>query len=85
VPLGLLLALNVLPRGWLAWWTLAVLAIAIVEISAWLFPHHYPDFGQLRGLPVALSITRSVLLVALALLLNAGFFARYGLPRPKAC
>ena len=85
VPLGLLLALNVLPRGQLACWTLAVLALAIMEISAWLFPHHYPEFGELRRLPVALSVTRSVLLVALALLLNAGFFARYGLLRRKAC
>ena len=56
-----------------------MLVVAILGISTWLFPHHYLQFIALEVLPVSLSVVRSACLVALALMLNFAFFAKYGL------
>ena len=80
MPLALLLALNIFPPHWTSGRGFAVLVVAIVGISSWLFPYHYmTQFIALQVLPVSLSVVRSTCLVGLALLLNLAFFAKYGL------
>ncbi len=78
MPLALLLAINIFPRHWTIWLAFAVLAVAIVGISGWLFPYLYPALIKLQWLPVVLTITRSVCLVLFALLMNIPFFVKYG-------
>ena len=57
-----------------------MLVVAILGISSWLFPYHFMrQLTALQTLPVFLCLTRSGCLVGLALLLNARFFAKYGL------
>ncbi|HEX4142368.1 MAG TPA: hypothetical protein VHY91_02365 [Pirellulales bacterium] len=80
MPLGMLLALSVFPRSAALWCAFAVLAVAIMGLSSWLYPNHYVGmFTALQMWPVAIAVIRSACLAAMALLLNVGFFTRYGL------
>ena len=79
LPLALLLALNIFPRGRAVWVAFAVLAVAILALSGWIWPYHYQELTRLQNAPVAVVVTRSACLLSLAVLLNVCFFARYGL------
>ncbi len=85
LPIALLLALDDMPKHWVPWSLLVSLMAAILGISGWLFPYHYMDAAgivALAPLPVALVETRSVCLVAMAVLLNVCFFIAAGSPPP---
>ena len=87
LPIGLLLALDDMPKHWVPWSLLVGLMAAILGISGWLFPYHYMDAAgivALAPLPVALVETRSVCLVAMAVLLNVCFFIAAGSAPPAA-
>jgi hypothetical protein len=86
LPLALLLALNTFPLSPLAWCLFAALVATICATSSWVFPRHYETgLAKLDTLPVVLCAIRGACLAGLALLLNIGFFARYGLnPRRAA-
>ncbi|HEX4142369.1 MAG TPA: hypothetical protein VHY91_02370 [Pirellulales bacterium] len=80
MPLCMLLALSVFPRSAALWCAFAVLTIAIVGISSWLFPFHFVRrLTELATWPVVMAVTRSACLLAMALLLNVCFFSKYGL------
>ena len=79
MPLAVLLALNIFPRSLALWSLLAALVVAIVGISSWLFPYHWHEFRLLQAPEVDVAVIRCACLVALGLLLNIAFFARYGL------
>ena len=84
LPLALLLALNIFPRGRAVWWVFSVLAVAILALSGWIWPYHHHELTQLQSSLVTLAVTRSACLAALAALLNVCFFARYGLVPGRA-
>jgi hypothetical protein len=79
LPLALLLALNTFPRSSIRWCFFVALVATILGTSSWLYPYHYSyGLATLETLPVVFGVTRSACLVGLALLLTAGFFAKYG-------
>jgi len=94
IPVMLLLAVDVLPRGNISFWGLAALLVATAVLTTWLFPFHYrngpghpgllpidsPDPSILLPAPCIVLGIRNLIYLGIVLWLSWALFHRSGRP-----